>query len=98
MSVLSIVMFVITFSMLVYSGLVFLNKKIILPINKTASVKKVSKEYVKRFGFLIMFLSIAPFISGILGFITTIIFIPIIVFFVLFVILLVVGIKIIMKQ
>ena len=98
MPIVSICFFVFTVALLIYSGIVFLGKEIIVPINRRASVKNVSKEYVKRFGFLIMFLSIAPFIAGVLGLFIKIVIIPIISFVILFILLLIIGNKIIIEK
>lgn len=98
MPIVTIVLFIFSGSLLVYAGITALSKKITVFITRSASVKNVTKEYAKRFAALIAFLAIAPFVGGIIGFITEIVIIPVIVFFVLFIALLIVGIKLIMKQ
>lgn len=98
MPIVSIVFLVITISFLIYAGITALTKKIAVPINRRSSVAHVTKEYAVRFSILIAFLSIAPFVSFILGLFIKIVLIPIIVFFVLFIALLIIGNKIIIEK
>ena len=97
MPIVTIVLFVFSGALLIYAGITALIKKISVMPTRSASVKNVTKEYAVKFAKLIAFLAIAPFVGGVIGFITEIVLIPVIVFFVLFIGLLVLGIKIIMK-
>ena len=98
MPIVSIVLFIFGGALLLYAGLTALIKEIIVPINMSASVKNVSKKYALKFALLIAFLSISAFGGGIVGMFCDIVLIPIIVFFVLFIVLMIVGIKVIMKD
>ena len=98
MPIVSIVLFVFGGALLLYALIAFLTKTIIVPIHMMSSVKNVTKEYAERFAGLIAFLSISPIVGGIFGLFIQIALIPVIIFFVLFIILLIIGIKIIMKQ
>lgn len=98
MPIVSIVFFVISGAFLIYAGITALIKKIIVPVTRSASVKNVTKEYAVQFAKLIALLAIAPFVAAILGLFVEIVLIPVIVFFVLFIGLLILGIKVIMKQ
>lgn len=98
MPIVSIVLFVFCIAILIYAGIAALRGKLVVPINRSASVKNLTKKYVRKVALLLTFMSIAPFIGGILGLFIEIVIIPIIVFFVLFIALLIIGIKIIMKQ
>ena len=98
MPIVSIVLFVVSGSLLIYAGITALTKRIAVPITMSASVKHVTKEYAVRFAKLIAFLSLAPFVGGVCGLFIELVLIPIIIFFVLFIVLLIVGIKIIMNN
>lgn len=98
MPIVSIVLFVFGTALLIYAGIAALRGKLVVPINRSASVKNLTKKYVRKVALLLTFMAIAPFVGGILGFFTDIVMIPVIVFFVLFIALLIIGIKIIMKQ
>lgn len=98
MPIVSIIFLVITGALLFYSSLTFLSKKIIVPIRMSGSVKGASEAYAKRMALLIAFLSISSLIAAILGLFISEVYIPIIAFFVLFIALLIVGIKTIMKN
>ena len=98
MPIVSIVFFIICASLLIYSGIIFLTKKLIVPIHMQGSVKNLSKAYVKKMALLITFLAIAPFTAAIMGLFIKLVLIPIIIFFVSFIALLIVGNKIIMKS
>ena len=98
MPIVSIVLFVFGISLLIYSFLTMISKKIIVPIHMSSSVKNVTKEYAKRFGKLIAFLAIAPIVGGIFGLFIEMVLIPIIIFFGLFIILLILGIRFIINS
>ena len=95
MPIVSIVLFIVSGALLLYALIAIATKKITVAVTRASSVKNVTKEQAQRIGLLIAFLSIAPMIGGILGLFIHLIIIPILVFFVLFVALLVIGIKII---
>ena len=98
MPIVSIVLFVFGGAMLLYALITFLIKSIILPLNMTASVKNATKEYAERFAGLIAFISISFIVGGIFGLFIDIVIIPIIIAFALFIVLMIIGIKVIMKQ
>ena len=98
MPIVSIVLFIFSGAMLLYALITFLTKKITVMITRSASVKNVTKEYAKSFSYLIALLAVAPFVGGIFGLFIKIVIIPVIIFFVLFIALLILGIKTIMKK
>ena len=97
MPIVSIVLFVFGGALLIYAGITAVTKKITVLIHQSSSVKNVTKEYAKKFAKLIAFISLAPLIGGVFGLFIEYAIIPVIIFFVLFIILLIVGIKVIMK-
>lgn len=98
MPIVSIVLFVFSLAMLIYALLTALTKKKTVFITMSASVKHATKEYATSFAKLIAFLAIAPFVGGVFGLFIEIVIIPVIIFVVMFIGLLILGIKIIMKQ
>ena len=98
MSIYSIIMFVLTAAFLIYAGITALTKNITVPYNRSASVRGTTKQYATQFSKLIALLTIAPFVSGIVGLFENLIIVAIIVLVVLFIGLLILGIKTIMKD
>ena len=98
MPIVTIVLFVFGGALLLYALIARLTKRITVPITMSASVRNVTPEYAGRFSKLIGLLAVSPIVGGIVGFFVEAAIIPVIVFFVLFVGLLILGIKTIMKE
>ncbi len=98
MPIVSIVLFVFAAALLIYAGMTALTKKIVVPINRSASVKNATKAYAVKMAKLIAFMAIAPAVGGIFGLFIDIIAVPVIIFIVLFIALLVIGNKIIIER
>ncbi|MBP5193171.1 MAG: hypothetical protein J6126_00380 [Clostridia bacterium] len=98
MPIVSIVLFIVAGALLLYAAEAAISKKLIVPINRSASVKDLSKDYVVRVAKLIALMSAAPAIGGIVGLFVPVVIIPIIVFAVLFIAIMIVGVKLIINK
>lgn len=98
MPTVSICLFVFGGAMLLYALIAGIRKKIVVQVTRSASVQHITKEYAVKLAKLIAFIAIAPIVGGIVGLFTEITIIPVIVFAVLFITLLIIGIKTIMKE
>ncbi len=98
MPIVSIMLFIFGGALLIYALIARITKRITVPANRRASVQNITKAYAVKLAKLIAFLAIAPIAGGIVGLLTEITWIPVAVFGALFIALLIIGIKTIMKE
>lgn len=99
MPIVSIVLFIVAAALLIYAGIAALTKSIPVQPTRRASVQNVTQAYAVQFAKLIALMAAAPAIGGIVGlFVEEKPLIAVIVFIVLFIGLMILGIKTIMKE
>lgn len=99
MPIVSIIMFILTGALLLFAGITALSKNIPFLFQQTYSIPEgeKGKKYSVQFAKLLTLIAVSPLVSAILGLFVRNVLIVVIVFVVLFVGLMVLGVKTVMK-